>query len=113
MKAAGIQTWFDEEQLRPGVPWQPELEKAIGSIRSACVLVGSSGLGPWQRNEVRAFLDEFDSENLPVIPVLLPDAGAAPKLPIFLRQRTWIDLRDDYQPNFRRLVAYLKGDHER
>lgn len=108
MKAVGIQTWLDEEQLPPGEPWQPQLEKVIGSIRSACVFVGSSGLGPWQRNEVRAFLNEFDSENLPVIPVLLPDAGAAPELPIFLRQRTWVDLRDNYQPKFDRLIAHLK-----
>src|SRR5215216_647093 len=26
LKDAGISTWFDEEQLPPGIPWQPQLE---------------------------------------------------------------------------------------
>jgi hypothetical protein len=107
MKDAGIRTWLDEEELPPGVPWQPELEKAIGSIRGACVFVGPSGFGPWQSAEVRAFLDEFATTNLPVIPVLLPGSGPAPQLPMFLRQRTWVDLRTDDEGNLERLVTHL------
>jgi hypothetical protein len=109
MKATGIKTWFDEDQLAPGVAWQPELEKAIEAIRSVCVFVGPNGMGPWQDNESRAYLSKFNAENSPVIPVLLPDAGAAPSLPIFLQQRTWVDLRSDYDEGLGRLLMYLQS----
>lgn len=110
MKGAGVRTWLDEEQLQPGLPWQPELERQIEKVRSACVFVGESGFGPWQENETRAFLDEFDAQKLPVIPVLLPDATTVPKLPIFLKQRTWIDLRESYDENLDRLIGFLGKD---
>jgi hypothetical protein len=35
---------------------------------------------------------------MPVIPVLLPGASAQPKLPLFLRQVTWVDLRGGLTP---------------
>lgn len=31
---------------------------------------------------------------MPVIPVLLPGSSGTPQLPLFLRQLTWVDLRD-------------------
>jgi hypothetical protein len=54
LKTAGVRTWFDEEQLRPGLPWQPEIERQIGMVGAACVFVGNSGFGPWQDVEARA-----------------------------------------------------------
>lgn len=107
-KEAGIRTWLDEEQLPLGLPWQPELEKQIASVRAACVFVGVNGIGPWQNVEIRAFLSEFAHRGCPVIPVILPNATKVPELPIFLKQMTWIDLRRDYQPNLQRLVDALK-----
>jgi hypothetical protein len=105
MRAAGVNTWLDEEQLKPGLPWQEGLEKQIGSIRRAAVFTGGSGTGPWQHAELRAFLDEFASRGCPVIPVLLPDAPQVPELPMFLRQMMWVDLRSDYEKNLNRLIG--------
>lgn len=105
--SAGIKTWLDEEQLAPGVPWQPELEKQIGSVRAACVFVGKSGVGPWQDAELRAFLSEFVSRGCPVIPVILPNTREVPELPIFLKQMTWVDLRKQYESNLIKLIKAL------
>jgi hypothetical protein len=107
MKASGLKTWLDEEQLPPGLPWQPELERVIEQIRCACVFVGDTGMGPWQKNEVRAFLNHFDADSVPVIPVLLPGATNVPPLPIFLQDRTWIDLRENQKKSMERLLAFL------
>ncbi|HYQ77685.1 MAG TPA: toll/interleukin-1 receptor domain-containing protein [Solirubrobacterales bacterium] len=107
MKAAGIRTWLDEEQLRPGSSWQAELEAVISRVGSACVFVGGSGHGPWQVKEIRAFLEILDTNNRPIIPVLLPDAGGAPELPIFLRQRMWLDLRDGCEDELSKLIGFL------
>ena len=89
----GLRPWLDEEQLLPGRPWQEQLEKQIGEIRSAAVIVGSSGIGPWQNQEIRAFLSEFVGRSCPVIPVVLKTAPTVPDLPMFLRRYTWVDFR--------------------
>jgi len=79
--------------LVPGRPWQEALEEIIQSARTAAVLVGQDGLGPWEVPEMRGCLGEFVNRGLPVMPVLLPGAAGQPDLPLFLRQFTWVDLR--------------------
>jgi GTPase SAR1 family protein len=91
LREHGILPWLDEAELIPGRPWQEELESQIGHIRAAAVFVGPGGVGPWQNQEIRAFLSEFIDRQCPVIPVLLPEA-ATPELPVFLRRMTWVDL---------------------
>lgn len=91
----GIKPWLDKWALRPGLAWQSLLEEQIENIKSAAVFVGSSGLGPWQSTEIRAFLNEFVERGCPVIPVLLGNTRQQPKLPIFLRGHTWVDFRTD------------------
>lgn len=93
LQARGLQVWLDEEQLVPGRPWQEALEEIIQTTRTAAVLVGKDGLGPWEIPEMRACLSEFVNRRSPVIPVLLPDAPDKPDLPLFLRAFTWVDLR--------------------
>ncbi len=94
LRETGILPWFDEWELRPGLSWQRLLEQQIGQIRSVAVFVGSEGVGPWQNQEQEAFLREFANRGCPVIPILLPGAPSHPKLPIFLKGKTWIDFRE-------------------
>ena len=108
LKEANVRTWLDEEQLAPGLPWQPELEKQIDSVNAVAVFVGKSGIGPWQDFEIRAFLSEFAKRSCPVIPVILNNATEIPELPIFLKQMTWVDLRKDKEKNMMRLVSCFK-----
>jgi hypothetical protein len=83
--------WLDEDELPPGRPWQEELDKRIDSIGAAAVIVGPGGVGPWQNQELMAFLRAFVERDCPVIPVLLPGADR-PSLPVTLRGMTWVDL---------------------
>ena len=98
LKEEGILPWLDEWNLVPGRPWQRALESEIPKIKSAAVFVGESGIGPWQHEEIEAFLDEFVRRRCPVIPVLLSNAPAQPVLPVFLKNRTWVDFRR-YSPD--------------
>lgn len=107
--AKGVTSWLDEEQLPPGRPWQPLLEKQIGTIRTATVLVGPSGLGPWQDVEMRSFISEFVNRACPVIPVVLPGCSAVPELPLFMRQFTWVDFRRRSPPPLDLLVWGITG----
>src|ERR1700744_3851404 len=63
----GILPWLDEWELRPGLPWQDALEKQIDGVSSAAVFVGSEGVGPWQHQELAAFLRKFVDQKSPVI----------------------------------------------
>jgi hypothetical protein len=110
LKASGIRPWLDEEQLRPGLPWQVALEEQIATIGSTAVFVGASNLGPWQSMELRAFLDEFVRRRSPVIPVLLPNATSPPDLPLFLRQMTWVDFRKDDKRALKLLAWGITGN---
>ncbi len=93
LEARGIRVWLDERELIPGRPWQDALEEIIRDARSAAILVGADGLGPWEIAEMRGCLSQFVDRGAPVIPVLLPGAPAEPDLPLFLKQLTWVDLR--------------------
>jgi hypothetical protein len=107
----GLEPWLDERELVPGRPWQEALEQIIQSTKTAAVLFGPSGLGPWEQPEMRACLGEFIDRNLPVIPVLLPGAPDKPQLPLFLRVFTWVDLRDGLtQDGIDRLVWGITGE---
>lgn len=88
-----LTVWFDEDQLPPGVPWQELLEEGIRESRSIAVFVGESGIGPWENEEMRAALQLAVRDKRSVIPVLLPGAPDNVKLPMFLGNRTWVDLR--------------------
>jgi hypothetical protein len=67
---AGIKPWLDAEQIRPGTTWQTALGEQIESIKSAAVFVGENGLGPWQNEEIQAFLSQFMERKSPVIPAV-------------------------------------------
>jgi TIR domain len=99
LKKRGISVWLDEWELVPGQPWQEALEEVVLTAKSVAVLVGCDGIGPWQDREMRACLSEFVKRGLPVIPVLLPGALTEPDLPIFLKQFTWVDLRQGLSQN--------------
>lgn len=109
LRARGLSPWFDEEHLQPGRPWQRELEAAIPRIKTAAVVVGPHGQGPWQEVELDAFLREFVKRGCPVIPVLLKDAGATPTLPLFLRAFTWVDYRKTSPDPWNRLMWGITG----
>ena len=109
LRARGIVPWLDEWELRPGLPWQGELESTIENISCAAVFVGSSGFGPWQTHEAEAFLREFVSRKCPVIPVVLKTCNQPPKLPSFLGGMTWVDFRKRKPNPYHQLHFGIKG----
>jgi tetratricopeptide (TPR) repeat protein len=90
---ARLRVAFDRWILRPGLPWQPELERAISASAAAIVFHGPHGLGPWEDPEAQLFLDLATKRPIPVIPALLPGAPDDVEVKPFLSLRTWVDLR--------------------
>jgi hypothetical protein len=110
LKDRGILPWLDVEQSRPGLPWQKELERQIGTIKAAAVFVGKNGSGPWQDMELDALLRQFVKRGCPVIPIILADAPeGTPELPVFLRGMTWVDFRRPEPDPLEHLVWGITG----
>ena len=110
LREQGILPWLDEEQLRPGFPWQRLLEQQIEAIKSAAVFVGGRGRGPWQNMELEAFIREFVRRECPVIPIILTDCKNVPDLPIFLQGMTWVDFRQQDTDPMARLIWGITGE---
>lgn len=111
LREMGINPWVDKEQIPPGRWFQDQIQSAMGSVGSAAIVVGKSGLGPWEEVELKAFISECIDAELPVIPVLLPGASV-PKALKFLRQLTWVEFGDsvDEQTPLERLYWGITGE---
>jgi len=84
LKARGITTFFDRDQLAPGLPCPVALEEGLRGARAVAVFIGRE-LGGWQKREMWFALDrqvreEKQGRPFPVIPVLL--AGANQPAPV-------------------------------
>lgn len=111
LRERGLRPWLDERELRPGFPWQPELEDVIAGIPAAAVIVGSR-MGPWQNQEHAAFLRQFVRRHCAVVPVLLP--GADPQdLPVFLDGLTYVDLAATVPDPIDQLMWGITGEPPR
>lgn len=110
LRRQGLKPWLDVWELQPGVIWQYALEQQIESIGAVAVFVGQQGLGPWQSEEIYAFLQEFISHRCPVIPVMLPEIRTQPRLPVFLKNRHWVDFRLQEPDPFSQLIWGITGE---
>lgn len=86
LKARGLTTWLDKEQIAAGDWFQDVIQAAIPRARSAAIFLGPGGLGRWEALELKAFLAACVERGTRVIPVLLPGVAAVPDELLFLRQ---------------------------
>jgi WD40 repeat protein/GTPase SAR1 family protein len=95
LRGFGINPWVDDEQIPPGRWFQDVIQRAIGVIPVVAIIIGPSGLGPWEAVELRAFIGECVERDTPVVPVALPDpstenASRIPRELRFLRGLGWV-----------------------
>lgn len=109
LRKAGVSTWLDEDQLRPGHSWVRALEQQIATMHAAVVFVGPSGTGPWQQLEVEGVLLELVKRRVLVIPVILKNCRSVPELPMFLRAFQWVDFRKPGTDAFEKLLWGITG----
>jgi hypothetical protein len=86
-KAAGLQIWFDKDDLLPGQGWQAQLEKVITTGSTAfAVIVGTNGVANWVDREVRVALSRAtEDKGYPFIPILASSSPPS-SIPPFARQ---------------------------
>jgi hypothetical protein len=105
--------WFDEDQVRPGLNWQPLVEQGLQRAGSVIVAIGYSGMGPVHTEETQLALNHAQALERPVIPVFLPNCPSRAALSGFLANRTLVDLRDGYSDEqISRLVWGITGEKQ-
>jgi len=113
LKDKGIEPWLDKWNLKAGDDWQKELEAALDACEAYAILIGPSGLGPWQNEEMRFAINQRVTKNRRVIPVFLPGGQREQqgKLPEFLISNQWVDFRRslDNDKAFHELVCGITG----
>lgn len=110
LRQRGILPWLDEKEIQPGMNWVVALEESIKKAKSAAVIIGKSGLGPWQHQELVALLIEFARRGNPIIPVLLADARIPDDLPVFLKGKKWVEFKNGSQNFYNSLCWGITGD---
>jgi formylglycine-generating enzyme required for sulfatase activity len=109
----GLRPFFDRRNLDAGLPWVRALEEAIGSAKTAMVLIGPSGFGNTQQYERElAIIRQTHEPAFRVIPVVLPKTGS--DFPFdFLQNLTWVDFSNvekisDAPDELERLLATVR-----
>ncbi|MBN3940655.1 GUN4 domain-containing protein [Nostoc sp. NMS9] len=90
LRQRNLEPWIDDEQIRPGRPFQDEIQQAIPLVKSAAIFFGVRGLGRWQSWELRSLINQCVKRNIPVIPVLLPGVDQLPENLLFLEEFRWV-----------------------
>ncbi len=88
-----LRPWVDDWDLVPGTSWQDALAAQLGQIGAMAVFMGPGGLGPWQSNEIKAFLNQSANRDCIIIPVILPGYDERIELPLFLQTIQCVDFR--------------------
>jgi len=100
----GIKPWLDEADIRSGIFWDTAIGQQIETVKAAAVFVGQHGIGPWQRREIIALLDQFDRRGCRVIPVILASAPVETVLPWSLVSLHCVDFRATNSHPLQRLI---------
>jgi len=110
LEALGYRSWYDEWELKAGDSIVDRIQKAL----SACdvllvVLSPRSVASEWVKRELNTgLMRELGGHRVVVIPVLIEDCD----IPPLLEERHYIDLRNNFEEGFFKLLDSLRQHRE-
>ncbi len=98
--------WIDKWELNAGDSLIERIESALGDADAILVLLSKSSVeSEWCKKELRSGLvRELEEKSVLVIPIVLDDC----KIPLFLREKLWIDFRKDKDEQLGLLLRSLE-----
>jgi len=111
LKKAGVDLWFDRENLQPGQDWKLEIEKAVKESTFFIALISSRSMARkgFTQGELKRALDVADEKmegDIFVIPVRVDNCTVDVRLQHF----QWLDLFPSYSDGLKKLLKVLKPD---
>lgn len=105
---AGIRCWLDEAEISPGESIMGKVEDAIDEMDILAVVLSRASVNSsWVRAELRmAMTEELKEAHVRVVGLVVDDC----RIPGFLRDKLYIDLRADFSTGVERLLSFLRGD---
>jgi hypothetical protein len=108
LRAAGIRTWTDLDNIAAGEDWNKEIDRGLTEAM-ALIYVSSkhSAKSEWMNQEFRTFL----AGKKRVIPIVADEEGAS-NMPLGLRTIQWVDFRHGFEPALQILldgIQHLQG----
>ncbi len=88
LKAAGANTWLDDLDIKPGMPWDDSIESALNEAKTVLVLLSKTSIGSRNVKDEYSFALE---EEKTVVPVMLEKC----KAPLRLRRLQFVDYTEN------------------
>lgn len=109
LQKSGIEVWFDEKDLRPGISLVHEIQKGLETCDFILILFTRSSLASnWVEIEWKAaFSREIEAGRT----ILIPLNGDGCHLPLLLRDKLYVDMSINYQVGIKKLIEAVKGPH--
>ncbi len=104
LRAKGIPTWIDKENIEPGTDYHEAIKTAL--LNASAVLYVSSKKSTssrWLNLELQPYLNRIGK---PIIPIVLDNEGEK-QLPSSFKNLIQIDFRNDYKNGYKNLIKIL------
>ncbi|MDP3029294.1 MAG: TIR domain-containing protein [Deltaproteobacteria bacterium] len=110
LKSVGIEVWVDEFALRVGDNLIEKINEGLSKCDHLIVIMSKAYFeSSWTRHEFSAFAArEMAGKSNPILPVLIEDCD----IPVFLRDRVYLDFRTSFEEPFQRMVSFFTGEKE-
>jgi hypothetical protein len=107
LESAGVDTWFDEFELKAGDPLLHTIRAGIEQSDFLLVLVSANSIASkWVDGEVREAFEKHINTGAPaIIPIRVDDTEP----PTFLRSIKYVDIRSNYDEGLRQLLGALRS----
>lgn len=108
LREADVPCWLDEAEILPGESIMGKVEEAIDDMDYLGVILSRTSVNSsWVRAELRmAMTEELKNARVVVIGLVIDDC----RIPGFLRDKLYIDLRTDFTAGIHQLVSFLRGE---
>ena len=102
----GYEVWFDEWELDWGDSLFEKIEEGIKESNFLIIVISSNSIkSRWVNNELKAALSNENESNTPfILPILYDDC----EVPLFLKDKIYIDFRDDYDKGIKSGISSIK-----
>ena len=109
LKENGLRVWMAEDEIRPGDSIAKKIEEGLQKSGYLVALLSEASLeSRWAQEEFKMALFREKKGKWPrVIPVLLESVETPP----YIRDKLYVDMREDYESGVQQIVKATKGSN--